>query len=305
MIRPVSIADIAKNTAVFVLGALALTMFIAGARAAPTCDASKEVGTGTLCAIKPSLTDPYTTNGFGDHVVGIPSAPSKGIWVHLTGTGGKPFYPSRRGGGTYLNEVWDTEVMGQGYTVIDIAYDNFESVTESCSTDSGRALDHCAGNVRLEVLTGANVSPLRNTSTANSLEHRTAALVEYLGLGPWEGWPSVSISGHSQGAGMAYYIAKFYGVQFGCFLGGPYDVADYVPGPPKRYENIADWYLDTTSETLFGRMGAFLTRQDSAYRSFTATYDLIGLVRDQQWFEADKSSYADAAGKRHILVDEQ
>jgi len=278
------------------MSALALVALLTAARAAPTCDATKTVANGTLCAIKPSLTDPYTTNGFGDHVVGLPAHPTKGIWVHLSGAGGSPYYTRSK---RWLNETWIGELMGQGYTVLDLAYDNSESVTESCSTDSGRALDHCAGNVRLEVLTGANVSPLRNTSTVNSVEHRTAALVDYLGLGPWEGWPSVSLSGHSQGAGMAYYIAKFYGVRFGCFLAGPYDVADYVPGPLKRSQNIADWYLDTTAdETPAMRMGAFLTTADGAYRSFTKAFDLIGLTEGHEWFEADKASYADADGKR-------
>ena len=261
---------------------------------APVCDATKVVATGTLCAVKPSRTDPYTTNGFGDHVVGTPAAPVRGVWVHLSGTGGQPYYiRSKR----WLNEVWDAEVMGQGYLLIDLAYDNFESVSESCSTDNGRAVDNCAGNIRLEVLTGANVSPLRNTSSVNSVEHRVEALIEYLGL-TWDGWPGVRVSGHSQGAGMAYYVAKYYGAQFACFLGGPYDVADYVPSPPRRSQSIADWYLDTSiNETLFGRMGAFVTTSDPNYRSFTLTYDLIGLVADQQWFEANQPTYHDAAGK--------
>jgi hypothetical protein len=276
-------------------------------------ETSKAISTGTLYVIRPSRTDPLINDvspsssieGFGNHVVGIPTNPNGKLWVHMTGTGGKPYLP---GPGRYLNDVWDGELMGQGYTVLDIAYDNEVSVTDSCSTTAGRAINNCAGDLRLEVLTGANVSTLRTVNVSNSVNNRVQKLIDYLisnsfplpsGSSPFA-WPNVSVSGHSQGAGHAYYISKYWGTQFGFFMGGPYDVADWVPTVPVGLNNIADWYLDAaTNVTPVSKMGAFLTTADDAYGAFTGAYFLIGLTKNEEWFEANKAIYHDNLG--HVV----
>lgn len=274
------------------------------------CETSKQIATGTLCVVKPSKTDPQikdadpSNKGFGDHVVGIPSQGSNGLWVHLTGTSGKPYLPNAR---RYLNEVWINELMGQGYTVLDLAYDNEVAINDTCSSETGKATNNCAGAARLEILTGIDASPVREVNVANSVRHRVAALIDYLadngfalpdGSHPFTDWSTIRVSGHSQGGGHAYYLAKYSGVKFACFLGSPYDVSDNVPAPPAPAKNIADWYLDTSAnKTPVRQMGAFLTTADDSYGAFTSAYDIIGLTKGKEWLEADKRRYTDDTGK--------
>jgi hypothetical protein len=266
------------------------------------CETQKDVATGTLCVITPSKTDHLISDTFGNHVVGLPKTASpRGIWVHLTGTGGQPYYPRSK---RYLNETWDGELMGKGYVVLDLAYDNVVSVTESCSSAEGKTMNNCAGDLRLEVLTGVNTSSLRSVDLANSVTFRVRALLDFMadngfllpnGYAKWQGdWSVLSVSGHSQGAGDAYYLAKNMGVKFGCFLGGPYDVTDNVPHP----QQIADWYLDPNlHNTPVKQMGAFVTTADDSYNAFVGAYGLIYLTKNREWFESNQLHYTDAVGK--------
>jgi hypothetical protein len=277
------------------------------------CENHEEVATGTLCVVKASKTDPLIKDagqdiyGYGPHVVGIPKTNSpKGIWVHLTGTGGRPYYGKS---GRFTNKVWDTELMGQGYIVIDLAYDNAVSLAESCNLDGpGAEMNNCAGDIAAEVITGVDTTPLRNGDVPNSITFRTRALLDYMAdngfLLPnsykkWQGdWSLLSVSGHSQGAGHAYYIAKYFGSQFGCFLGGPYDPPDNVPEPRPQGERIADWFLDpNTNKTPVKHLGAFVTTADDYYQAFTGAYGHMGLTKGQEWFEANKRRYTNAAGE--------
>jgi len=286
------------------IGIVAL-LFSTTAWAAPSiCVNSKSIWSGELCTIRPSQTDPMiqdgseSNRGFGDHVIGFPVNSNNKLWVHFGGSGAKPYLPNPN---RYLNESWLSEIMGQGYTVIDLAYDNEVSITESCQ---GQQLNNCAGAARREVLSGVDTSPLRNVNTQNSIIYRLRVLIDYLTennvplpIPSFEGWNNLSVSGHSQGAGVSYFIAKFNGVVFACYLGGPYDVPDPIPNqrPPAQY--IADWYLDTSANnTPVNNMGAFLTVQDENYKQFTFAYDLIGLKKEKHWFEADKRRYVNEIG---------
>jgi len=292
------------------LALLALCCQPAVAAPLDACLHTKQIATGTLCVITPSKTDAKiqdtdpSNKGFGDHVVGIPTNLTKGLWVHMPGTGGKPYLPNPD---RYLDEVWISEIMKQGYFVLDIGYSNTDAINDTCSTDAGKATNNCAGAARLEVLTGIDASTNREVNVANSVRHRVAALLDYLhdngftlpnGSYPFKEWAPISVSGHSQGGGHAYYLAKYSGVKFACFLGSPYDVADNVPTPRPARESIADWYLDTSkNETPVNKMGAFVTTADNAYNSFVKTYELIGLEKGVEWFEADKRRYTDETGK--------
>jgi hypothetical protein len=165
------------------------------------------------------------------------------------------------------------------------------------------SINNCAGLARKEVLLGVDSSTLRNVNSINSFQHRLKALIDYLKLNnfslppntyPFINWRHMVVSGHSQGAGLAYYIAKFYGVSFSCLLGGPYDVPD---GLPPQTIPIADWYLEPVMATDVANIGAFLTVDDANYTAFTITYNaVIGLVKNESWFEADKVTYYDDLG---------
>ena len=279
----------------------------------------REMSAGVLTAIKPSYTDPHildksrhgVNKGFGAHVVGLPKVSNGRTWVHFTGTGGRAYLerPHR-----FLNANWDNELMTQGYTVLDMAYDNEVSVTQSCSTPYCRNLDNCAGDIREEVLNAGGTSPLRAVTPFDSVRYRVLALVNYLydngfpippGLLPWD-WNNVWVSGHSQGGCFAYYIAKLYGVKFCACFGSPYDVADVIPVPPSPSDpttNIADWYqLPIQMTPTPSNIGGLVTVGEDAYDAFTGCYAIIlHMTKGVHWFECNDPPYHDENGK---VIDE-
>lgn len=270
------------------------------------CANTKQLTSGQLCAIQPSKVDSRTkdagttSQGFGYHVVATPSPVVKGLWIHFTGSYGKPFYKPA----SYLNEVWLGELLGQGYMVVQIAYDNAKSVASDCSQgDPGGARDNCAGEILEELITGTDKSPYRQTDEWNGVDYRLKSLLSYLktngvvlptGIDPAAmNWNVVRVSGHSQGAEVAYWIVKNRGVKFGCFLAGPFSPPDSVNlGPDK----IADWFTVGPHLTPTSQMGAFLTVQDTFYRFFVSAYDVIGLGEGREWFEVDLPPYTDGRG---------
>jgi hypothetical protein len=82
-------------------------------------------------------------------------------------------------------------------------------------------------------VTGENVTPLTHVSPGNGIEQRLAALLAYLDRShPDEGWSEfyagneirwnlVCVAGHSQGAGMAAFIAKRHDVDRVALFSGP------------------------------------------------------------------------------------
>ncbi len=136
-------------------------------------------------------------------------APKARLALFLPGTGGSPGeFPS------FLQEG-----SNRGYHVVGLSYTNLTSINELCNAVGGNA--DCAGNVREEVLTGRDTSAQVAIAPAEAIEQRLAALLAYLTFHrPADGWgqflsgsggvawEKVSVSGNSQGAGHAAYIAK-------------------------------------------------------------------------------------------------
>jgi hypothetical protein len=278
------------------------------------CDDISTSDYGRLCAIQPSKTDAqirdFTFNsniagpGFGYHVVGVPNDLNnlKGVWLHFGGTYGHPYLPQD---GVYKSQVWMNEIVEQGYLVVGIAYDNRQSINgDLCGLQNpGYHVDDCAGRTRREILEGVDHSPVVNVPLQDGVFYRLNKLLAYLNdhgatlpsyfqSGSVD-WSRVNVSGHSQGAGHSYFMAKNFGVKSACFLGGPFDNPDSVaPGPTP----IADWYTVEGSLTSAQNMGAFVLTTDANYGPFTAAYNLIGLIKNQNWFEAS-GVYTNANGE--------
>lgn len=283
------------------------------------CDDILQTQHGTLCAIRPSATDARILDvyddsgslqdralGFGYHLLALPDDwdQAKGLWIHFTGSYGRP-YDQRKD--AYESSVWLDELMGQGYIAIQLAYDNRFSVNgDLCGAQNpGRARDNCAGEVREIALSGEGASPYRSTDQYNTIDYRLEALVAYLedtqGIQLSVGvssdgidWGTISVSGHSQGANQAYYIAKERAVAFACILAGGYDSADSVdPGPLA----IADWFTTGASATPLSHIGALLTTTDDNYRAFHAGLtQAVGLSPDQIVID-NNAPYHDEVGQ--------
>ncbi len=244
------------------------------------------------------------TLGFGYHVVGIPKNfdPAKGLWIHYTGTFGRPYNQSTR---TFDSAVWLTEILAKGFAVIQVAYDNRFSVNDSCAKSKpSYNRDNCAGEIREEVLSGTDKSPYA-VDSANGADYRLRVLLTALkgssaitlpaGLDPNNlNWSDTTVSGHSQGGNLAYYVARFRGVKFACMLGSPYDVGDGVnPGTLP----IADWFTLGTSRTPTSKLGQFITVQDENYGPFRSAAAFLGLIPGEHSFEANQPPYKNQAGE--------
>ena len=282
------------------------------------CEDTLATKSGTLCAVKPSKTDARITDvgettgkikfrktGFGYHTVGIPDdlANAKGIWVHFTGSYGKPY---NQNAGTFADSVWLDEVMAAGYVVIQLAYDNQYSVNyDLCGVKTeGHNRDNCAGEVREIGQTGQGESPYRSTDAFNTIDYRLEKLLAYLEntqgidlpgtIDPTNvDWSTLHLSGHSQGANQAYYIAKNRLVAGACIIAGGYDTGDTV-NPNKL--NIADWFLKEGNQTPLSAVRAILATTDDSYQLFLTGLTKAVALPSDQIIIVDKKVYTDENG---------
>ncbi len=265
------------------------------------CDDVITMKSGRLCAIQPSKTDPAITDangtgpGLGYHMVGFPADFDhvRGVWVHFVGSYGRPY---NQKDGTASSKAWLDEAIAKNYLVIVVAYENSKSINGDICTCANGAngcnVDDCAGQVRREILEGVDHSSLVSVSVADGVDNRLKKLAGYLkskSVALPQGfddaaidWSKLMVSGHSQGAGHAYYLAKNTGVKGACFFSGPFDTADMVDASAP----IADWYLPPGSLTDPSVMGGVVASTDPNAKSFIgALNSYIGLVQNQQWFE--------------------
>jgi predicted esterase len=142
--------------------------------------------------------------------------------VFMPGTGGKPSNV------VHLLRV----VAAQGYRVIGLEYDDEPAVVQVCPRDPDRA---CSANFRARRIFGGNArSPVENTQS-ETIVNRLVKLLSYLqehdAARHWDGyllngepnWSRIVVSGLSQGAGMAAYIAKSKAVARVVLFSSPWD----------------------------------------------------------------------------------
>jgi hypothetical protein len=268
------------------------------------CADTLKTKSGTLCAIQPSKIDSRTKDvspstgipgdsvyGFGYHVFAVPNnwSQAKGVWVHFTGSYGRPYYQNAE---RFETDVWLEELMEQGYAVLQLAYDNRFSINgDLCGKNNeGYNRNNCAGEVREIGLTSKGSSPYRSTDQYNTIDYRLKTLVGYIEdtqkiqlpdtiSASTIDWSKLDISGHSQGGNQAYYIAKQRSVNSLCFLSSGYDSKDTVkPG----MLNIADWFTSGASVTPVSKMGALIVNDEEEYYSFyNGLTKAVGLKESQ------------------------
>jgi hypothetical protein len=144
------------------------------------------------------------------------------LLVYLPGSYGKPVNSLR-----FLKEI-----AAAGDHVIGLRYPNTWEVIDLCASATDLA---CFENVRLEIIDGTDRSSLVSVSAANSIVNRLTKLLLYLDSAyPTEGWgqflaagqpnwPLIAMSGHSQGAGHAAVLGKYYGLDRVLMFAAPGD----------------------------------------------------------------------------------
>lgn len=281
------------------------------------CDATLELEHGYLCAIRPSRLDdlardvfgeatPADKNlGFGYHVIAFPKEETsiEGVYLHFTGSMGRAYH---QGSQRFPSQTLLNEAMKAGYISVQVAYHNRYAVNSPEECLGAKNVDDCAGRVRYEKITGEDVSSVVKVPSADGIRKRLVDLFSY-----WEGvgfdfpvavasddeiaWKNLRLGGHSQGAGHALYLSKYWNSQHACLLGGPYDVPDTVPSLPP--EGIADWYLDDSRAIDRSKLRALVAVDDANYSQFVAAYAVLGLEKELHWQSFSAANYTDSEGK--------
>lgn len=201
-----------------------------------------------------------------------------------------PTSPSARVGrlalfimGTNSTETKEQEIVyagaKRGYHAIALAYPNGDAVATLCAGSTDTA---CTGNVRNEMLTGANVSTKVTVAVKDSVETRLQKLLTYLNTTyPSEGWGAylsgtsinwsmISAIGHSQGAGHVAYLAKLHSLYRVAMISG---VADKTSAGA-----VAPW-LSSTNVTPVANQYGFSHTSDATVTITTAenSWNAIGL----------------------------
>jgi predicted esterase len=184
--------------------------------------------------IKPSQTDSAIQRFDEPHVVVFEPAASAHaqLVIFMPGTGGKPANTLR------LLRV----VASLGYRVVGLEYDDEPAVVEVCPHNPRPS---CSGDFRHERIFGDGTPSIVNNPQAESIVNRLVKLLDYLdrqyprsgwgsyltGAGP--DWSQIIVSGLSQGAGMAAYIAKREPVARVVLFSSPWDFfgLDRTPAP--------------------------------------------------------------------------
>ena len=203
-----------------------------------------------LYRVTPSSTDPSISRFDEPHYIVFDStlAHSADLLVFMTGTGGNPGNVS-----DFLNVA-----AQQGYRVIALAYNDVPAVVGICPRDPD---PNCSANVREKRIFGDNVTPLIDDTPSESIVNRLVKLLQKLDRDhPAEGWSQylegdapkwdrIVVSGHSQGAGMAAFIAQRKRVARVVLFSSPWDFYG-------RDRQIAPWVLKgpgaTPSDAWYG-----------------------------------------------------
>lgn len=226
---------------------------------------SAQAPASTEREIAPALTSAAITAALSPHVVINPSpavAARGRLFVMLPGTGAvaRTYRLILRTGAP------------RGYHVLGLTYPNDDAVEALCGASSD---PNCAGNLRREIITGVDSSPLTSVNRANSIIGRLESLLTYLNATfPTEGWGQfliggqvnwslVTVAGHSQGGGHAAFLAKLESLDRSVMFSAPGDTGVAA--------NSAAPWLGMPNVTPVARQYGFTHVNDTLIALSTAT----------------------------------
>ncbi len=227
----------------------------------------------TVLSVQPSALDPAVRQFDDPSVVVLPDGakPTTPVVLFLTGTGGKPSY----------SLDFQKVVAGQGYRVIALTYDDEPAVSQVCPRDPDPA---CSSDFREMRTWGDGPSKAVSNPVAESIDARLTTLLNALNRRrPGDGWSAFVKDGHpdwsrfvvsglSQGAGMAAYIAKKHEVARVVLFSSPWDWT----GPQR---SPAPW-LGTPTATPMERWYAEYHARENTAPAIQRAYAVLGIPPD-------------------------
>jgi hypothetical protein len=252
--------------------AAAIALLVAGT------DAAADRPSGFL--IKPSAVDP-AVRGFDDPNVVFGSArPDAPLVLFLPGTGQNPAWSL-----PFLNVV-----AAQGYKVIGLMYADAPAVANLCPPSPD---PDCSAKFRqMRIWGDGQHAPVANPR-AEAIEPRLVKLLQWLAArqpaAGWDGfldgetprWDRIVVSGLSQGAGMAAFIAKRRLVRRVVLFSSPFDTASGMRDAP------APWVFGP-SATPPDRWYAEFHNRENSVRQLRNAYAALRIPADHVWaFDSD------------------
>ena len=241
-------------------------------------------------AVVPSAADPAIRQ-FDDPSIALAPrglAADAPLALFLTGTGGKP------ANAPALLDV----IAEQGYRVLGLEYDDMPAVVQVCPRDPDPA---CSADFREMRVTGTGRSRTVSNPPAEGIVARLVAALRTLDAHyPGEGWgrylagdqprwEAIVVSGLSQGAGMAAYIAKQHAVRRVVLFSSPWDfiARDRSPAP----------WLSRTSATPPSRWYAEYNARENTAALIKAAYAALAIPADHiRVFDLDLPAGMKAGG---------
>jgi predicted esterase len=246
-----------------------------------------------IYVVKPSDTDPEIRHFDEPNYVVIKRSGSAQaqLAVFMPGTGGRPAKTMQL----------LTVVADQGYRVIGLEYNDFPAVVEVCPRNPS---PDCSGNFRRKRIFGDATPSIVDTTRAESIVNRLAKLLEYLDRQhPEEGWRTylsadgapewsrIVVSGLSQGAGMAAYIAKHLSVARVVLFSSPWDYS-------ASSHRLAPWLVEP-SATPPDRWFAEYHRRERTAAWIAQAYSALQIPADNiQVFDRDLSGAEGSRGDK-------
>ncbi|MBL8521804.1 MAG: hypothetical protein JNK75_14195 [Betaproteobacteria bacterium] len=230
--------------------------------------------------IAPATTHAANTRFNEAHYIALDPARDRAdapLVLFMAGTGGKPrempFFPA---------------LLHAGHRVISISYNTAEAIQQVCPAHPD---SNCAAKTRQRRLYGTATIDVIDDAPHEAIVPRLVALLKHLDRGfPGErwnrylagdgiAWGRVIVSGQSQGAGMAAYLAKDHAVARAVLFSSPWDSSGRPPTlapwmtrdsatPPARW--FAAYHGKENTAPLIARAYAALRIPEANVRVWTA-----------------------------------
>lgn len=246
--------------------------------------------------ITPSAIDPSVRRFDEPHYVVFDRAARADapLLVFFPGTGGRPQNAS-----DFANLA-----ARQGYRVIGLEYVDTPAVAQICP----RVPDpECSEKVRRKRLYGDDVTPLIDDRTEECIVARLTTLLAALDRDhPTEGWSQylrdgrpdwahIAVSGLSQGAGMAAYIAQRAAVARVVLFSSPWDSYG-----PRR--TLAPWVTRGGGATPADRWYGAYHRKEATSKLIARAYSALGIPRAHIHVFTLEAAVANSANPYHPSV---
>jgi hypothetical protein len=231
--------------------------------------------------VRPSQADPSITRFDEPNIVlfNRSSGDRTQLVVFLPGTHGKPANA----------KLLQSVVANQGYRVIGLEYNDEPAVVQVCPRDPN---PKCSAEFRQKRVFGDDVTKVVDNTAQEAIVFRLVKLLEYLDAQHpderWSGylkggepdWSRIVVSGLSQGAGMAAYIAKLKPVARVVLFSSPWDFYG-------RSRELAPW-IHGPSATPADRWFAEYHKRENTADLLAQSYKALGIPEaNVRVFDAD------------------